>query len=145
MATYQGYVRTREDAILLFEACQLDVLPKILRRLSRKERKVLISPGAVFVWDELEAGIQRWTDGRLWGSIALSETFIIRREMERKVRRTSIVDENGYIYKPNGLVRTSMTITTSGRQLHLVTYHDPSRGNSPDLPTPTSDHCLRHL
>ncbi|KAH6712427.1 gluconate transport inducer 1/Pac2, partial [Leptodontidium sp. MPI-SDFR-AT-0119] len=165
MATYQGYVRTREDAILLFEACQLDVLPKILRRLSRKERKVLISPGAVFVWDELEAGIQRWTDGRLWGSIALSETFIIRREMERKVRRTSIVDESdaldahgktnprgrdldlqtddgatdGYIYKPNGLVRKSMTITTSGRQLHLVTYHNPSRGNSPDLPTPTSD------
>ncbi|KAL5322735.1 hypothetical protein ACEPPN_010710 [Leptodophora sp. 'Broadleaf-Isolate-01'] len=97
--------------------------------------------------------------------------FHIRREVERTVRRTSIVDEgdaldaqggtnrrgsgldlqiddgatDGYIYKPNGLVKRSMTITTSGRQLHLVTYHDPSCGYSPDLPTPTSDHCLRHL
>ncbi|KAG4438780.1 hypothetical protein IFR05_005757 [Cadophora sp. M221] len=171
MATYQGHVRTREDAILLFEACQLDVLPKILRRLSRKERKALIAPGAVFVWDEVEAGIQRWTDGRLWGSIAVSETFIIRREMERKVRRTSVVDgsdalgaegetnrrgsdpdtpmdeeaTDGYIYKTNGLVRRSMTISTSGRQLHLVTYHDPSCAYSPELPTPTSDHFLKHL
>merc|ERR1712230_200630 len=94
MATYRGHVRTRQDAILLFEACQLDVLPKILRRLSRKERKNVISPGAVFVWDEVEAGIQRWTDGRLWGSITLSEEFIVRREMERKARKLSIVQES---------------------------------------------------
>ncbi|PVH78100.1 hypothetical protein DL98DRAFT_353210, partial [Cadophora sp. DSE1049] len=144
MASYRGHVRTRQDAILLFEACQLDVLPKILCRLSRKERKVVISPGAVFVWDEAEAGIQRWTDGRLWGSITLSEGFIVRREMERKARRPSIVQEStvmgedgeasrrgsdgdvqmeegtadDYHYKKNGLIRRSMTITSNGRQLH---------------------------
>ncbi|KAH7348458.1 gluconate transport inducer 1/Pac2, partial [Rhexocercosporidium sp. MPI-PUGE-AT-0058] len=164
MATYYGGVHTREDAILLLEACQLDILPKISRRLSRKERKILIEPGAVFIWDEAEAGIQRWTDGRLWGSITVSDSFIIRREMERKVRRTSMVDEkdggvvdmeidrrgsdenqidggliDGYRYKANGLVRRSLIISASGRQLHLVTYHDSSYGYSPELRTPTSD------
>merc|ERR1712225_230994 len=171
MATYRGHVRTRQDAILLFEACQLDVLPKILRRLSRKERKNVISPGAVFVWDEVEAGIQRWTDGRLWGSITLSEEFIVRREMERKARKLSIVQEStamdvdgeasrrgsdgdvqmeegttdDYHYKKNGLIRRSMTITSNGRQLHLVTYDDPTCGFTPELPSPTSDSLLKHL
>merc|ERR1712093_957680 len=171
MATYRGHVRTRQDAILLFEACQLDVLPKILRRPSRKERKNVISPGAVFVWDEVEAGIQRWTDGRLWGSITLSEEFIVRREMERKARKLSIVQEStamdvdgeasrrgsdgdvqmeegttdDYHYKKNGLIRRSMTITSNGRQLHLVTYDDPTCGFTPELPSPTSDSLLKHL
>jgi len=171
MATYRGHVRTRQDAILLFEACQLDVLPKILRRLSRKERKNVISPGAVFVWDEVEAGIQRWTDGRLWGSITLSEEFIVRREMERKARKLSIVQEStamdvdgeasrrgsdgdvqmeegttdDYHYKKNGLIRRSMTITSNGRQLHLVTYDDPTCGFTPELPSPTTDSLLKHL
>ena len=171
MATYRGHVRTRQDAILLFEACQLDVLPKILRRLSRKERKNVISPGAVFVWDEVEGGSQRWTDGRLWGSITLSEEFIVRREMERKARKLSIVQEStamdvdgeasrrgsdgdvqmeegttdDYHYKKNGLIRRSMTITSNGRQLHLVTYDDPTCGFTPELPSPTSDSLLKHL
>ena len=171
MATYRGHVRTRQDAILLFEACQLDVLPKILRRLSRKERKNVISPGAVFVWDEVEAGIQRWTDGRLWGSITLSEEFIVRREMERKARRLSLVQEStamdvdgeasrrgsdgdvqmeegttdDYHYKKNGLIRRSMTITSNGRQLHLVTYDNPTCGFTPELPSPTTDSLLKHL
>ncbi|KAH7412767.1 Gti1/Pac2 family-domain-containing protein [Cadophora sp. MPI-SDFR-AT-0126] len=94
MATYCGHVRTRQDANLLFEACQLDDLPKIQRRLSRKERKVMISPGAVFVWDEVETGIQRWTNGRLWGSVTLSEEFIVRREMERKAKIPSIIHQS---------------------------------------------------
>ncbi|KAK0127234.1 hypothetical protein ONS96_006787 [Cadophora gregata f. sp. sojae] len=171
MTTYRGHVRTRQDAILLFEACQLDVLPKIQRRLSRKERKDVILPGAVFVWDEVEAGIQRWTDGRLWGSITLSEEFIIRREMERKARRPSNVQErpvldadsagsrrgsdggeqmeeettDDYQYKKNGLVRRSMTISSNGRQLHLVTYDDQTCRDTSELPCPTTDSLLKHL
>ena len=35
------------------------------RRLTSAERKAL-SSGSVFVFDEQDSGIRRWTDGRLW-------------------------------------------------------------------------------
>ena len=57
METYNGHVRTPADAILLFEACRLGLLPRVQRRLSEKERQSIKS-GSVFVWDEREAGMR---------------------------------------------------------------------------------------
>ena len=51
METYTGHVRTPADAIILFEACRLGLLPRVQRRLSEKERQNIKS-GSVFVWDE---------------------------------------------------------------------------------------------
>ena len=36
METYNGLVRTPGDAIVLFEACRLGLLPRVQRRLSEK-------------------------------------------------------------------------------------------------------------
>ncbi len=83
METYYGHVRTPADAIILFEACRIGLLPRVQRRLSEKERQ-LIRSGSVFVWDEREAGMRRWTDGKSWSASRVSGSFLTYREMEGK-------------------------------------------------------------
>ncbi|KAH6677112.1 Gti1/Pac2 family-domain-containing protein [Halenospora varia] len=172
MDTYHGHVRTPADAIKLFEACRLGLLPRVQRRLSEKERQSIKS-GSVFVWDEREAGMRRWTDGKSWSASRVSGSFLTYREMEGKrgggsfnqapVRRTagktpdsgrgSDEDQDmdgegpdGYRYKPDGLMKQSFSITTStGQHLHLISYYSRPHPNSPDLPQPTTDPNLRHI
>lgn len=83
METYHGHVRTPNDAIVLFEACRIGILPRVQRRLSEKERQQIKS-GSVFVWDEREAGMRRWTDGKSWSASRVSGSFLTYREMEGK-------------------------------------------------------------
>ena len=83
METYNGHVRTPADAIVLFEACRQGLLPRVQRRLSEKERQSIKS-GSVFVWDEREAGMRRWTDGKSWSASRVSGSFLTYREMEGK-------------------------------------------------------------
>ncbi|KIM93905.1 hypothetical protein OIDMADRAFT_86002, partial [Oidiodendron maius Zn] len=81
--TYQGYVQTPADAIKLFEACRLGLLPRIQRRLSTEERQ-LITSSSVFVWDEQEAMMRRWTDGKLWSGSRVWRNFFLYREIKGK-------------------------------------------------------------
>ncbi|KAF2455343.1 gluconate transport inducer 1/Pac2, partial [Lineolata rhizophorae] len=143
METYNGLVRTPADAIVLFEACRVGMLPRVQRRLSEKERQQIKS-GSVFVWDEREAGMRRWTDGKSWSASRVSGSFLTYREMEGKRGGNSFAPTNqpgkkvngkveangrcdsepedgpdGYRYKTDGLVKQSFSITTSdGRHLH---------------------------
>ncbi|GJJ74619.1 Gti1/Pac2 family transcription factor [Entomortierella parvispora] len=45
----------------------------------------LIMPGSVFVFDEGESGIYRWTDGRIWSPSRICGNFLVYRELLRKV------------------------------------------------------------
>ncbi|TGJ79547.1 hypothetical protein E0Z10_g9217 [Xylaria hypoxylon] len=166
METYNGYVRTPADAIKLFEACRLGLLPRVQRRLSEKERQSIRS-GSVFVWDEREAGMRRWTDGKSWSASRVSGSFLTYREMEGKrgsgfgsSRRTngrspdsgrlSEDDQDGepegYRYKTDGLMKQSFSITTSqGQHLHLISYYARPLPGAPELPQPTTDASLRHI
>ncbi|KAI1295920.1 Gti1/Pac2 family-domain-containing protein [Xylaria venustula] len=165
METYYGYVRTPADAIKLFEACRIGALPRVQRRLSEKERQS-IRAGSVFVWDEREAGMRRWTDGKSWSASRVSGSFLTYREMEGKrgagfgaSRKTGgrspdggrVSDEEpegeqeGYRYKTDGLMKQSFSITTtSGQHLHLISYYArPPLGV--DFPVPTTDPSLKHI
>lgn len=166
METYHGFVRTPADAIKLFEACRLGLLPRVQRRLSEKERQSIRS-GSVFVWDEREAGMRRWTDGKSWSASRVSGSFLTYREMEGKrgsgfgnSRRSNgrtpdsgrFSDEDpdgepeGYRYKADGLMKQSFSITTSqGQHLHLISYYSRPHPGAPDLPQPSSDASLRHI
>ncbi|KAI0129083.1 Gti1/Pac2 family-domain-containing protein [Xylariales sp. AK1849] len=166
METYRGYVRTPADAIKLFEACRLGLLPRVQRRLSEKERQSIRS-GSVFVWDEREAGMRRWTDGKSWSASRVSGSFLTYREMEGKrgsgfgnTRRSNgrtpdsgrLSDEDadgepeGYRYKADGLMKQSFSITTSqGQHLHLISYYSRPLPGAPDLPQPSTDPQLRHI
>jgi Gti1/Pac2 family transcription factor len=165
METYHGHVRTPTDAIILFEACRIGLLPRVQRRLSEKERQSIKS-GSVFVWDEREAGMRRWTDGKSWSASRVSGSFLTYREMEGKRGGNNFEknasreagqqqgDQNdsdgggpdGYRYKPDGLMKQSFSITTTqGQHLHLISYFSRSSNAAPNLLQPSSDPQLRHI
>lgn len=173
METYCGHVRSPADAIKLFEACRLGLLPRVQRRLSEKERQSIKS-GSVFVWDEREAGMRRWTDGKSWSASRVSGSFLTYREMEGKRGGGNFVptpsrqrvagktpdsgrgsDEDadmdgegpdGYRYKPDGLMKQSFSITTSsGQHLHLISYYARPQAHTQELLQPTTDPALRHI
>lgn len=59
------------------------MLPKITRRLRDDERK-LITSGTIFVFDEVESSIKRWTDGMIWSPSRILNNFLVYREVEKK-------------------------------------------------------------
>ncbi|KAI9888505.1 MAG: hypothetical protein M1814_006867 [Vezdaea aestivalis] len=175
METYQGHIRTPQDAIILFEACRQGMLPRVQRRLSEKERQNIRS-GSVFVWDEREAGMRRWTDGKSWSASRVSGSFLTYREMEGKRGGGSTFappppagpragktpdyikgseedpemgaddSPDGYRYKPDGLMKQSFSITTSTNQhLHLISYFARSHPQAPVLLQPSNDSMLRNI
>ncbi|CAG8470324.1 9074_t:CDS:2 [Acaulospora colombiana] len=172
METYYGYVKTPQDAILLFEACRMGTLSRIQRRLSEKERS-LIRSGSVFVWDEREAGMRRWTDGKSWSASRVSGSFLTYRELESKRKSNSRGSNNPHDlssedtdssesyhsstkksmssstteqcrYKHGGLVKQSFSITTTNNQkLHLICYYTKADVVNDKLPIPTHDEKLK--
>lgn len=85
--SYVGLIRTTQEALKLLAACDLpDTTPghpprRIPRRLLDSERAALVRSGNVFVWDEAEAGIRRWTDGRVWSASRVNGCFLTYREL----------------------------------------------------------------
>jgi Gti1/Pac2 family transcription factor len=145
----------------------MGLLPRVQRRLSEKGRQSIRS-GSVFVWDEREADMRRWTDGKSWSASRVSGSFLTYREMEGKRgggfnasrRRSNKTPESGRgsdedhdndepegsRYKADGLMKHSFSITTStGQHLHLISYYSRPQHGQPDLPQPTNDPALRHI
>jgi hypothetical protein len=76
-------IETTLDSLRVFQCCREGKLGRIRRRLYERERK-LIRSGSVFVFNEGESGIKRWTDGRLWSPSRIYGNFLIYRELESK-------------------------------------------------------------
>ncbi|KAF9265563.1 hypothetical protein L218DRAFT_860458 [Marasmius fiardii PR-910] len=72
------HVRDARDAHTVFEAVRLGMLLPVTRRLNEAERAKSIRSGSVFVWEESddEAGLKRWTDGRVWGQSRMREPYL---------------------------------------------------------------------
>ena len=108
--TFYGLIETTLDSLRVFQCCREGKLGRIRRRLYDRERK-LIRSGSVFVFNEVESGIKRWTDGRLWSPSRIYGNFLIYRELESKgvpgavssfVAR-DMIDEGDGIQKPHQL------------------------------------------
>ncbi|KAF0404393.1 camp-independent regulatory protein pac2 [Gigaspora margarita] len=172
METYFGFVKSPQDAILLFEACRIGFLSRIQRRLSEKERSSIRS-GSVFVWDEREAGMRRWTDGKSWSASRVSGSFLTYRELESKRKSNSRGSNNPHDlssedtdssesyhsvtkksmsateqcrYKHGGLVKQSFSITTTSHQkLHLICYYTKADVINEKLQIPSHDEKLKSI
>lgn len=143
--TYIGYIKSAHDAILMLSACDLPsdasspkspqntplqtkpVPPprRVTRRLLDAERADMVSSGCVFAWDEKEAGMKRWTDGRVWSASRVSGCFLTYRELEARKKSNNATHDGptSNQYKPEGLIKQSFSITTaSGRKLHVISY-----------------------
>ncbi|KAI8993624.1 Gti1/Pac2 family-domain-containing protein [Pilobolus umbonatus] len=149
METYIGYIKSPHDALLVFEACRRGQLNRVQRRLSSKER-IHIRSGSIFAWDEREAGMRRWTDGRTWSPSRVLGNFLTYRELDTK-RRPSRTHSNIHSanhnkqstlcsYKSSGLIKQSFSICTSTNQkLHLISYYSKSDAVAGRLKQPSND------
>ncbi|KAJ7720053.1 Gti1/Pac2 family-domain-containing protein, partial [Mycena metata] len=80
-----GWIETTGDALLILEAARRGLIPRVTRRLVDAERRMIAS-GAVFVFDEAESGIKRWTDGCFWSPSRILGNFLLYRETEGRGR-----------------------------------------------------------
>ncbi|CDK27095.1 unnamed protein product [Kuraishia capsulata CBS 1993] len=120
MESYHGLVLSPKDAIILLEASRQNLIPTIRRRLTERERIELIKNGAVFIWNEEESGMKRWTDGISWSASRVNGAFLMYKEMENSGLGNR---DDSYQYKMNGLMKQSFSITLStGVKLHLISY-----------------------
>ncbi|KAG9326591.1 hypothetical protein KVV02_001518 [Mortierella alpina] len=113
METYYGLIKTPLDALIIFEG-------KVHRRLSDIERQSVRS-GSVYCFDEREAGMRRWTDGKSWSPSRVTGSFLTYRELDDS-QATQSSGKN--VYRPDGLLKQSFSITTSeNKKLHLISYY----------------------
>ncbi|EPQ53059.1 hypothetical protein GLOTRDRAFT_63670 [Gloeophyllum trabeum ATCC 11539] len=78
-----GWIETTGDALLILEAARRGIIPRVTRRLVDSERKMITS-GSVFVFDEEESGIKRWTDGFFWSPSRILGNFLLYRETDKR-------------------------------------------------------------
>ncbi|KAI8056969.1 Gti1/Pac2 family-domain-containing protein, partial [Syncephalis plumigaleata] len=122
METYFGYIDNVQDALLIIEAARNGILRRAQHRLTEKERRMIRS-GSIFVWDESEAGMRRWTDGRAWSPSRVSGCFLNYRELEHRRRGPGIAMPYSWISQGGGLVKRTISVTVSeNRKLHLISY-----------------------
>ncbi|KAI9005508.1 Gti1/Pac2 family-domain-containing protein [Phycomyces nitens] len=156
MESFIGYIKSPQDALIIFEACRRGQLNRVQRRLSSKER-VHISSGSVFAWDEREAGMRRWTDGRTWSPSRVLGSFLTYRELDTKRRpRLSSSSSTSSLpiskassacsYKTDGLIKQSFSICTATNQkLHLISYYSKSDIIASRLKRPSADPLLSKI
>ncbi|PKC10527.1 hypothetical protein RhiirA5_244658, partial [Rhizophagus irregularis] len=65
----------------ILEACRQGVLCRTTRRMVEDEKKILRA-GSVYVYDEAESGIKRWTDGKIWSPSKIVGDFLVYQELE---------------------------------------------------------------
>jgi len=122
----------------------------------------------VFVFDEKESGIKRWTDGLVWSPSRILGNFLVYRELDRrasqggkriidakeqekdeskndcddaeKVRERALVGSltNSYKFKKNGLIKKSMSIVVDGVHQNLISYYDIEDVMAGRLRTPSN-------
>ncbi|KAI0315680.1 Gti1/Pac2 family-domain-containing protein [Amylostereum chailletii] len=80
---WSGWIETTGDALIILEAARRGLIPRVTRRLVDAERKMITS-GSVFVFDEDESGIKRWTDGFFWSPSRILGNFLLYRETEKR-------------------------------------------------------------
>ncbi|KAI8985904.1 Gti1/Pac2 family-domain-containing protein [Pilobolus umbonatus] len=121
--TFFGYIDTTQDVLLIFEGCRRGLLPRVCRRLQEKERRMIRS-GSVFVFDEKESGIKRWTDGLVWSPSRILGNFLIYRELDKKLPGDRKLSLPSYDTRRRsiGTDQSGLTaeITVNGRERRLV-------------------------
>eukprot|EP00834_Sanchytrium_tribonematis_P000382 NODE_7_length_67686_cov_1.621421.p28 type:complete len:256 gc:universal NODE_7_length_67686_cov_1.621421:24057-23290(-) len=107
MTSYSGYIDTLQDGILLIESARMGQIQKVNHRLAQQEHG-LVQSGSIFVWNEAEVNIRRWTDGRNWSNSRLKGRFLIYKETkaEHPMRK-----------------KTLCARTISGEKFHIICYY----------------------
>ena len=98
--TYIGYIESQSDVLLLLEALLRGILKPTAKRLTFKERQEVKS-GHVYIYDEQQTGICRWTDGKKWSPSRILGSFLIYKEIgdsSMLLKKTINVSYNQTVY-----------------------------------------------
>lgn len=79
--TWNGFIHSTWDALVVLEGCLSGVLHHIPRRPHDRERANIIASGNVFIYEENASGIKRWTDGVTWSPSRIMGNFLVYREL----------------------------------------------------------------
>ncbi|GAA6001317.1 hypothetical protein JCM10207_006605 [Rhodosporidiobolus poonsookiae] len=130
--SYFGTVNSAQEAHAILEASKLGLLPRVTRRLTDEERLSFVRAGAVFVWEEEEAGIRRWTDHIKWSPSRVSGAFLTYTEVPSRGEES--------------LIKQSFSsVDASGTKMHLIAYTSKSAFNSGTLPSATQDPLIQRM
>ncbi|KAF9197533.1 hypothetical protein BGZ49_001984 [Haplosporangium sp. Z 27] len=123
------------------DACHIGIISRVHRRLSDIERQCVRS-GSVYCFDEREAGMRRWTDGKSWSPSRVTGSFLTYRELDE-----SQANGGKNVYRPDGLLKQSFSITTAdNKKLHLISYYTNEDVASERLfETPSRDPRFAHI
>lgn len=116
--TWRGRVETTNDALRIFQACLNGVLPYCSRRPNRNELSQLIISGNVFVYNEANSGLKRWTDGIDWSPSRLLTNFLIYRQLtsSRSLNKKRTVKKRSH-----RVLKTGKSYVTSGSKMTTLT------------------------
>ncbi|PCH34595.1 hypothetical protein WOLCODRAFT_79259 [Wolfiporia cocos MD-104 SS10] len=132
---WTGWIETTGDALLILEAARRGLIPRVTRRLVDSERKMITS-GSVFVFDEDESGIKRWTDGFFWSPSRILGNFLLYRETEKRGagHRSARAEQNasgdGEHYGPDGVKTEGQTLSRPKSESHRLVGIDRQRERS---------------
>lgn len=73
---FRAWIKTTEDALLIFEAARQGIVPRVTRRFHEVEKYATLKSGAVVVFTEEESGIKRWTDPFVWSASRVMGNFV---------------------------------------------------------------------
>lgn len=76
--SFLGWIETTRDALLILEVARRGFIPRVRRQLDLERQT--IQSGSVFVFDEAESGIIRWSDGLSWSPSRKLGNFLLYRE-----------------------------------------------------------------
>ncbi|KAI3336547.1 Gti1/Pac2 family-domain-containing protein [Xylariaceae sp. AK1471] len=130
--TFNGFISSTMDALILFEACLSGRIVHVPRRPHDRERAHLIRSGNIFIYEEHSSGIKRWTDGVPWSPSRILGNFLLYRELDKpfqpgeKKRAMKRNKTDGGVNKP----------TTNTRS------HSMSSFGSAALPSPTAPSAM---
>ncbi|GAA5999198.1 hypothetical protein JCM5350_001672, partial [Sporobolomyces pararoseus] len=130
--SYFGVVNSGEQAHAIIEASKLGLLPRVTRRLTDEERLRFVRAGAVFVWEEEEAGIRRWTDHIKWSPSRVSGAFLTYTEVPSK--------------GPETLIKQSFSsVDPTGTKMHLIAYSNKTALSDGSLPSAAHDPLIQGM
>ncbi|KAJ3121658.1 hypothetical protein HK100_012287 [Physocladia obscura] len=132
--TFFGFIKNKEDAMLIVEACvngQLQATPRC------QHNKLKYRSGSVVVYTQnlSDKNSIRWRDGGSWSTSKLSDGFLLYREVEafgvsRRLEKCALF-KAGSIKSdcqlvPNGLAKRTICLSGSdGNRYRVISYFYP--------------------
>lgn len=145
--TIFGVLNSEEECLKVIDMSRLCILPRIKSRLTDNERNA-IRPGSIYVYEEEESGISRWTDSKAWSSSKIHGKCLIYYELEdtpyderlESLRYDTTLEnvlsmgkeivsyspQDKRARKKNGLIKMTTSLVYERKSYHLLSYFTES-------------------